>query len=137
MNEFPMWWLVLSSLFFLAVTVLFGAVCALLFTLVKVLKGLQPQVSSLIVQVRGLVDRVDQLTEKVDSLAQSAKGLTDSAKSTVDDVGGKARALVSLVDGVSSPLAKRIESALPYIGTLLAAWRIVASLRSHGKPKAK
>ena len=132
MNEIPMWWLILSALFFAIVTLLFVALCFLVVTLIKAVNNIQPQVTGLVTkvnddlipQVQSLVTKVEALTGKVDGIADSAKSLTDSAKGTVDNVGSKVRGMTNSVEHIAMSATKQFDKAAPIIGIAIAGLRL-------------
>lgn len=147
MNEIPMWWLILSGIFFFLVAVLFVALCFMVWSLIKLVQGLQPQVSGLMTkvnddlipnvnsvvgkvnndlmpQVQGLVNKVESLTAKVDGIADSARGITDSAKGTVDNVGDRVRGITDGIEHIALSATNKFEKAAPIIGIAVAGLRL-------------
>lgn len=132
----PTWWLILSSLFFAIVAMLFVILCGMALQMIRLLKSIEPQVKGLVKQLgelseqtKGLVKRVDGLTARIEGVADSAKGVADSARSTVDAVGGRARSLVGVAEGVALPAAKKLQAFAPYIAMGMTALKILGMLR--------
>jgi cell division protein FtsB len=140
MNEIPMWWLILSGIFFAIVAVLFVVLCMLVGALIKVVLALQPQVSGLLTQVNDLVPTVKNLVTKVEALTDKVDGIADSTRSTVDIVGARAKGIATSVDQISGLASQNFAKFAPILGTLMAGLRIFKmyqEYRSASNPEPK
>ncbi len=79
MNEIPMWWLVLSGLFFALNVVLFAALAYLALEFAKFQKTLQPKITELTEKVNSISKNVEELSAHVKNTAGSANIIARSA----------------------------------------------------------
>lgn len=135
MNEIPMWWLILSALFFAAVTVFFAVMCVIMLQLLKVLKGIQPQITALSGQVQALLTQVRALVVKVDELSDKAGGIADGVRGTVDIVQVRTRSISDMVETLSAPLLGGLAKAAPIIGPAVTAFKLLEFFLSRRKKK--
>lgn len=125
----PTWWLILSSLFFAIVAMLFVILCGMALQMIRLLKSIEPQVKGLVKQLGELSEQTKGLVKRVDGLTARIEGVADSARSTVDAVGGRARSLVGVAEGVALPAAKKLQAFAPYIAMGMTALKILGMLR--------
>ena len=114
MNGIPIWWLVLSGLFFFMNLVLFGVLAWAAIKLVGILQAITPTVVAIEGQVSDLVKKVQELTASV--------------QETVSNVGGKAKGVVGSAEGVVQSASRQFERYSPFVIGSLTAIRLVSAL---------
>ena len=125
MTEIPMWWLVVSALFFFFGFIAMAVMIGLLVKLYKVVAEIQPQ-------IKATAERVEQVSKKVDEVAETVK-------QTVDDVGGRARGIVGTVEGVVNkltyaPWMANVFTALKVLRAIQEMW--ISQQKAQKGPKA-
>ena len=109
MNEIPIWWLIVSAIFYVAGIAMFVGLLVLAMTLKRVVEKLQPSIAGVATKVEAVTETVNGLTQKVEGIttkvdgiantvrgvADSAKGVADTAKRTVENVGSRTNELMS------------------------------------------
>lgn len=114
--EIPLWWLVVSGLFFAAgIAVNIGLVVALLQAR-RSLAELEPQVKSLLGKVEHISSRVDAISGQV--------------QATVDSIGGKARHVADNFENVALTSSQSVGKLSGYLAMALAAIRLYKEVRT-------
>ena len=119
MNEIPMWWLILSALFFATNAILVGALAFAMFKLGNVVMELKPKVEA-------LVEKVDGVTTKVDSL-------TTTIQSTVSNVGHKAEGIAGSASSMALTTSKVFEKYAPILGIVLTGMKLLSAFTDFKK----
>lgn len=117
MNEIPMWWLILSAVFFATNALLVLALAYAVFKLGKLVGDMKPKVES-------LVTKVDSVTAKVD-------GLTTTLQNTVRNVGEKASGVAGSASMMASTTSKVFERYAPLLGIVLTGLKILGSVNEY------
>lgn len=115
MTEVPMWWLVISAIFFVINIFFFIGLIVALVKIVEVLKAMVPKVNA-------IGERVESIATKVEELAESAKG-------TVDSVGGRAKSVAGSVDMIAHTASQAFEKFAPYIAGALTGLKLLKAYR--------
>jgi hypothetical protein len=121
MNEVPMWWLVLSAVFFVLNSILIFALIYLIVELVKFLRGVQPKLVS--------------LTEKVEAIGSRVEELATSVRTTSENLGGRAKSIAGSVDLVAHSASKQFERFSPLIIGVLTALRLMKAVQEYRRGK--
>lgn len=114
MNELPMWWLIISAVFFVINIFFFIGMIFAGMTLLRMIKEMQPKVTA--------------LTERVDSIGKHVEELAISARTTVEGVGGRAKSVVTSVDSIAHMASAQFERFSPLFVGALTAIRLVKAL---------
>ena len=133
MNEIPIWWLVLSGLFFFLSTVLCIVGIVALIYLIRLVKELAPRIEALEAAVRELIFKVHAVAERVEEVAASVRD-------TVRSVGGKASHVAGAADLVATAATKQFDRIAPIVSVLVTGFKIfraVQGLRKKREPKQK
>lgn len=110
MSELPIWWIVVSGIFFgLAILVLIG----LLFAVLKAMQALKSVQAS----VEKTIDRAEKVVDRLEAVAKSAQG-------TVESIGGRAKSAASSIESVVSAGAKKMETVAPIFVMALAGLKL-------------
>ena len=131
MNEIPMWWLVLSSIFF-ALTALgfLGMAFAMLKMyqlvagLIPTIQGVSAKVEDVSGQVSAIAHTVHGITQKVEQLTEKVHGIADSAKGQVETVGDRAKGLVTHLDQLATSSSGRFQAASGWIAGAMTAYKL-------------
>jgi len=121
MNELPMWWLILSGIFFAMNTLLFIAMAVMLFKLGQAVQDLKPKVESLVVKVDGVTTKVD--------------ALTTTLHETVKNVGEKASGVAGSANVLAQTTSKVFEKYAPLLAIATTAFRIFGAIREYRQAK--
>ena len=110
MTEIPMWWLVVSGIFFVLAIVLTAALAIAVFKMMSTVKTLQEKLEQTIKKGEAVVDRLE--------------GVAKTAQNTVDSIGGSARNVVSRVEGAVSSTAERVEPVMAFLAIASAGMQL-------------
>lgn len=119
--EIPMFWLVISGIFF-AVGIIMNVVLAYaVFQLLKSVKEIQPQMIASMKSVEEMSKQVEALSAKVEE--------------TVDTVGGKAKIAVKAVDSLGLGSSKQVGIISTALSTAMSIFKLYQEIESFRKPK--
>ena len=119
----PMWWLVLSGLFFFMNIVLFGALAFAAIKLVGVAQGVLP--------------RVVAIEKQVQDIAKKVQDLTANIQQTVSELGGRAKGVAGSAEGVVQSASRQFERYSPFVIGSLTAIRLVSALNKARMSKVE
>ena len=142
----PSWYLGLSAFLLVVISIMFIALCGLVYVLIKTVRNLQLPMTSLITKVNddlvpkveSLVVKVDGLTEKVSGIADNAKALSSSARGTVETVSGGASAVTHALASFTESGLSKLKGIAPVLGIAFTALKLVKEFReARGTPAKK
>ncbi len=120
--EIPMFWLVISGIFF-AVGIVMNVILSIaVFQLLKSVKEIQPQMISSMKSVEEMSKQIEALSAKVED--------------TVDTVGGKAKIAVKAVDSLGLGNNKQVGLISTAFSTAMSIFKLYQEIESFRKPKA-
>lgn len=123
MNELPMWWVVVSGIFFgLGILVCVGLLIAVMKAMVA-LKAVQASVEK-------TIDRAEKVVDRLEGVAKSAQG-------TVESIGGRAKSAASSIESVVSAGAKKMETIAPIFVMALAGLKLYQQFAEMRTEKAR
>ena len=122
MTQIPIWWLILSGIFFFVNTLMFVVLTVALFKLIKFTEELSPRVKAIEAQIQELIVRLQAVAKQVEEA-------TASVKQTVDTVGGRARGLVGTAEVLANTTGRQIERLSPIVAGVMTAVKIVRAVQ--------
>lgn len=131
MTEIPIWWLVLSGVFFFLNALLCIAGIVLVAYLIRLVKDLAPRIEALEAAVRELILKVQGVADRVEEVAASVRD-------TVRSVGGKASHVAGAADLVATAATKQFDRIAPVVSgivTVVKIFRAVQGLRRSRQPR--
>jgi hypothetical protein len=129
MTEIPIWWLVVSALFFVVNLVVLVVLAVIGLRVVKMLEESKPQLAELNVKVNKLVDTVQSTAVKVDDVASSVRETTRS-------VGTKASNAAGVFENASMAAAPILSKIVPGINIAMVALKVLKAFQASRAPKA-
>jgi uncharacterized protein YoxC len=129
MTEIPIWWLVVSALFFVVNLVVLVVLAVIGLRVVKMLEESKPQLAELNVKVNKLVDTVQSTAVKVDDVASSVRETTRS-------VGTKASNAAGVFENASMAAAPILSKIVPGINIAMVALKVFKAFQASRAPKA-
>jgi methyl-accepting chemotaxis protein len=114
----PMWWLVVSGVFFFVNLIFFGVLIYALIQIMQVAKELKPKVDR-------ISDRVDSISEKVDDMATTVNA-------ALKNVSQKTTNIASSAEMISSIGAVNFGRYAPVIAALGSAVKAIQMLKQLG-----
>lgn len=113
--EIPIWWLLLSGLFFLVNIVFFSVLTFVAWKLLEVGKKVEPKIESLLSTVNAIGHKVDDLTAIVKDVASK--------------VGQQAQGVSASANQISHVAAEQVERFGPIIAAATAAYKVIGTAR--------
>ena len=120
--EVPLWWLIISAIFFIANIFLFVALGIAALKLAAVVKDLSPRIVAIEKQVQELVKKVSELATNLNN--------------TVSSVGGRAKGVVGSAEGIAQSASRQFERFSPFVVGALTAIRLVKALNEAKKGRS-
>ena len=117
MSQIPTWWLVLSTIIFVANAILILALAVAVFKVAALVQDLKPK-------IEGLVTKVDGITTRVD-------GLTASLQSTVQRVGQRAEGVSGAASSMAMTTSRVFEKYAPFLGIAIAGFKLFTSFQEY------
>jgi uncharacterized protein YoxC len=120
--QVPLWWLIISAIFFIANIFLFVALGLAALKLAAVMKDLSPRIVAIEKQVQELVKKVQELATNLNN--------------TVSSVGGRAKGVVGSAEGIAQSASRQFERFSPFVVGALTAIRLVKALNEAKKGRS-
>jgi hypothetical protein len=121
--EIPLWWLVVSGLFFFINCLFFLVLMFVVIKLVQLMTEMKPKIESLEGSIQSLV-------VKVGGIAENVEELTATVKTTVDKVGGNAVSVASNAQIVAQAASTQFERYSPLVVGAIGVIRVIGALRA-------
>jgi uncharacterized protein YoxC len=124
--EIPLWWLIVSGLFFV-VHFLFYLV--LIWVVVTKIKP----------AIDGVNAKVEELSTKVQEIGTKVDELTTNVKDRVDDVGSKASSILASIEHIAQTVSKQTERFAPMLVGTMTSIKAIKALWDikHGSSPAE
>ncbi|RYG79356.1 hypothetical protein EON77_09265, partial [bacterium] len=113
--EIPLWWLLLSGLFFVVNIVFFAVLSFVAWKLLGLSHKVEPKIESLLATVNGIGHKVDDLTAIVKDVAAR--------------VGQQAEGVSASANQISHVAAQQVEKFGPIIAAATAAYKVIGTAR--------
>jgi len=120
-NEIPLWWLILSAIFFIVAIVLVVILAIVGLKVVEFLNTVKPKVDEISGKVSDLVVKVEHVAVRVEEVATSVKD-------AVEGVGGRAKGVAGSVELIASSGARQFEKFSPIVVGIMTALRLAKSV---------
>ena len=114
MTEIPMWWLVVSAIFFVAQIIFLSC---LIFAVLKLTRAMQQ-----------IVPKVEAISVKVQEIGDKVEDLTTSVKDTMDSVGARAKSVAGSADLIVHTAATTFERFSPAVIGILSGLKILKAV---------